>query len=143
MSTNIKNNKRAKGIFIGLSAFSLLGLGVASAANLGIEANNELGAGSSVTASCQPAGAGNDITVGFAEPTYVSGTEAFSVNTVNLGNVDPSCATLPYKVVVSDASGVALAEKTGTVVAGSQAVVLPTAVDSATVGSVSLVIYAN
>lgn len=141
--SNAKTRNRTKGIVVGALAVGLLGLGVASAANLGVQANNELGAGTSVSASCQPAGTGSDISVGFSAPTYVAASRSFSVDTVKLGNIAGACNTKPYKLVVANAAGATLAEKTGVVAGPAMNVALPSAVDSASVGSVSLVIYGD
>ena len=120
------------------------GFGVAaSAVALGIEANNELGAGVSVTATCQPEGVGNDILVGFATPTYVPANQTFTVNAASLSNIAAACDGLDIQVVVADDTGAALGTFTGTVSGATLTAGLPTAVNSADVASVAVVIYDN
>lgn len=126
---------------LSVAAMAALGMGVASAVSLGIEANHDLGAGTSVTATCQPAGVGNDITVGFSAPTYVPATSSFTVADVLLGNIDAACTGLNYKVVVADSLGVSLDEVTGTVGGASATATLVSTVATADVASVSVVIY--
>lgn len=138
-----ENKTRLKIALAGVSLLAIAGLGVASAANLGINANAELGAGTSITASCQPAGASNDIKVGFSAPTYVPASKTFTVSSVNLSNIDAACFSKPYTAVVADAAGVPLVTVSGTISTATQALALPSAVDTAAVGSVSVVIYDN
>jgi len=126
---------------LGIAVLAAGGLSVASAVALGITANNELGAGTSVTATCQPVG--DDIIVGFSEPTYVSGTQTFDVAAVELSNIQATCDGLDIKVVVADGTGAALGTVSGTVSGSTYTATLPAAVDSAEVGSVSVVIYDN
>lgn len=121
--------------------FGLFGIAGASAVSLGVSATNQLGAGTSVTATCQPSGASNDIGVAFASPTYAPATKKFTVGTVNLSNIAAACNTKSYQVVVADSTGAVLSTATGTVSGTSAAVALGTAVDSSLVASVSLVIY--
>jgi len=135
------NNKKSKLLIAGLgvAAFATVGLTVASAVALGIAANNELGAGTSVTATCQPVG--DDIVVGFSEPAYVASTQTFDVDAVELSNIQATCDGLDIKVVVADTLGNSLGEVAGTVSGATYTATLPAAVDSAEVGSVSVVIY--
>ncbi len=118
-------------------------MGVASAVSLGIEANNELGAGTSVTATCQPAGASNDIAVGFSNPTYMAATTSFSVADIILSNVDVACTGLNYKIVVADNLGVSLDESLGVISGPSVTTALAGAVATEDIASVSVVIYNN
>ena len=129
-------------IALGLSALAAASLlVVASAVSLGVTANNQLGAGTSVTATCQPAGAANDIVVGFDTPTYVPATKKFNVASVKLTNVAAACNTKKVQIVVADASGASIGSYTGTISGTSLTAALPTSVDSSLVGSVSVVIY--
>ena len=141
--TKTKNNKKMKFAALGLAAFALAGIGVASAVALGIEANHDLGAGTSVTATCQPAGVGNDITVGFSEPAYVAATTSFTVDDVVLDNIDAACVGFDYKVVVADSTGASLDEMTGTVAGATETIPASAPIASDLVGSVSVVIYSN
>jgi len=138
-----KNKNYFRIALAGVSLLGIAGLGVASAANLGINANNDLGAGTSVTASCQPAGASNDIKVGFAVPAYVPASKTFTVTDVNLTNIDAACFTKKYTAVVADATGASLVTVSGVVSTASQVISLPAPVDTAGIGSVSVVIYDN
>ncbi len=138
---NKMTNKKLKFGALSVVAIAALGMGVASAVSLGIEANNELGAGTSVTATCQPAGASNDITVGFPAPAYDGLTTSFTVDQVLLGNVDPACSGLNYKVVVADGTGAALDSVLGTVGGASVTANLVAPVATGDVASVSVVIY--
>lgn len=141
-TTPKKVNKTSVALVIaGLTA--TVGFAVASAVSLGVSANNELAAGTSVTASCQPAGLGNDIVVGFDTPVYVPATQGFTVDSVELSNVDAACNGLAVQVVVADATGASLGSFTGTVGGATVSAALPASVDSETVASVSVVIYDN
>lgn len=131
---------KTKLALITMGIIGATGLGVASAVNLGISANNELAAGTSVTATCQPAGVSNDIDVAFSAPVYVPATQTFSVNQVILGNVAAACNTKNYDLVVANAAGASIGTATGVVSGTSVTVTLPAAVDAALVASVSLVI---
>ncbi len=131
--------KRTKGILISLGIASTIALSAASAVNLGISANNELGAGTSVTASCQPIS--TPISVGFDTPTYVPANKTFTVSTVNLGNIAAACNGKNAKVVVSDSTGASLGTYSGTISGTSIAALLSSTVDSSAVAGVSVVIY--
>jgi len=140
-----ENKKSRKGIFVAAigMGIALTGAAVASAVSLGIEANHDLAAGTSVTASCQPAGASNDIAVGFSTPTYVAASQTFTVNEVVLSNVLPACNGLEYQVVVADSAGASLGTVNGTVGGATVNAALSGAVDTDDVASVSVVIYDN
>lgn len=140
----VKSKKSKKAIVaLSVAVLATAGLAVASAVALGINANNELGAGASITATCQPAGEGNDIVVGFSEPTYVAATQTFNVSAVELSNIDAACNGLAIKVVVADETGNPLGTVTNTVSGSTFTGTLPASVDSAVVGSVNVVIYDN
>jgi hypothetical protein len=120
------------------------GFGVAaSAVALGIEANNELGAGVSITETCQPEGVSNDIAVGFSTPNYVPVDQTFEVGAAVLSNIDAACNGLDVQVVVADATGAELGSYTGTISGASVTATLPAPVDSAEVASVAVVIYGD
>ena len=133
----LKNKTRTGLLALALSATVLLG--AASAVNLGITANNQLGAGTSVTATCQPSA--TPLGVAFDTPTYAAATQTFTVSTVNLSSVAASCNGKSVKIVVSNAAGASLATYSGTVSGTSVAGLLTSTVDSSAVGNVSVVIY--
>jgi len=136
------SKKTSRALLIGAGILTMSLLGVASAVSLGIEANNELGAGVSVTATCQPT-TGAEIVVGFDTPTYVPATQGFTVSSVHLSSVDPDCTGNDIKIVVANAAGTAIGTYTGTVTGTTVSATLPAAIDSELVASVSVVIYDN
>jgi hypothetical protein len=119
----------------------VLGSGAASAVSLGIQANNGLGAGTSVTAACQPSGVANDISVTWAAPTYVPATNNFTVSSLNLANIAAACNGKSYKVVVADASGASLYATSGTITGTSTAITVAPTVAASAVASVAVTIY--
>jgi hypothetical protein len=114
------------------------GTTVSSAVNLGISSNNELGAGNSITASCQPS-TGPNISVTWGSPTFASG--AWTSNTLNLANIAAACAGHSYKIAVADGSGSPLTTLTGTIAGTSLALTLSSAVAATSVNNVSVIIY--
>ena len=140
---NKLTNKKLKFGALSAVALAALGMGVASAISLGIESNHNLGAGTSVTTTCQPAGVSNDITVGFSTPDYVAASTSFTVSDVVLGNVDAACDGLEYKVVVADTAGDELESVLGTVSGTSVTATFASVLDTEDIASVSVVIYGN
>lgn len=136
--------KRMLPMFLAGAGVLVAGFGVAaSAVALGIEANNELGAGVSITETCQPEGVGNDIAVGFSTPTYVPADQTFEVAAAVLSNIDAACVGLDVQVVVADATGAELGAFDGVIGGTTLTATLPAAVDSAEVASVAVVIYGD
>ena len=131
-------------VALAISSFAAASLFVvASAVSLGVTSNNQLAAGTSVTAACQPSGASQDIVVGFDTPTYVPATKKFNVGAVKLTNVAVACNTKKVQVVVANAAGASIGAYTGTISGTSLSATLPASVDSEAVASVSVVIYDN
>jgi hypothetical protein len=132
---------KPKVILASVAALALTGFTAASATSLSLQSNNELAAGTSVTASCQQVADGA-ITVAFSTPTWDAVSQKFTVDAVNLGNISEECENFSAKVVVADASGTQLGTQPVTLDdSGSAAFVLGSAVDSAAVGSVNVVVY--
>lgn len=131
-----------------LVSLSIAGLGasafvVASAVDLGVEANNQLGAGVSITETCQPAGVDNDIAVAFGTPAYSAATKSFAVSNVSLSNLAAACNGLDVQVVVADADGDSLGSFAGVVGGTTLTAPLTSAINSEEVATVSVVIYSN
>lgn len=131
-------------IKVALASFAVLALGgftAASATSLALQANNDLSAGTSVTASCQLASDG-DITVAFSTPVWNASTQEFTVNAVNLGNISEECDGYTATVVVAENLGTQLGTQTVTLDAsGATTFALPAAVNAEAVASVSVVVY--
>lgn len=133
----MKKNRTRNGLLIAAAVCAGL-VSVASAVSIGVSQNNEMGAGVSVTSSCQPS-SGPNIGVAFGDPSWVSG--AYAVDTVRLSNLAAACVGKSVKVSVMDSSNNVLANYSGTVSSASLAAPLSVAAPAATVANVAVVIY--
>lgn len=104
-----------KRLFIAAAAgIVAAGAVTASAASLGGVTGNSAGADSAAVATCQTSG---PIDVDYTM-VYSSDDSDYNVDTVELTGVDAACDTLTYYLTISDASGAALADDSGTVALG-------------------------
>jgi hypothetical protein len=98
--------------------------------------SDTLGAGQAVVAACQSTAMNATYT-----STYSSTTPGYNATTVTLTGLTSSCYSKAYRVTVSDASNVSLAEATGTTPStGSTLIVTLTNDSAASVGGVAVVI---
>ncbi|WP_134738376.1 hypothetical protein [Nocardioides sp. 503] len=103
----------------GTTAFAAV---VGSAATIGGISSDDLGADTSVVASCDTDG----ITVEY-DTSYVASTGVYEVSSITLGGIDVDCATQAVAVTLGGANGdPELGEATGT---------LPNATDLGTAGN--------
>lgn len=111
---------------------------VASAVNLGVSANNELAAGTSVTSTCQPT-SGTPISVGYDVPALTSGN--YTVSKVNLSAIAAACNGKNIKISVLDATNTKLADYTGTIGATTLSATLSVTAVVSNVATVAITIY--
>jgi hypothetical protein len=124
-----------------LATVGLTGLGIASAAQLGV-GSSTLGAGTAVVGSCQPVD--QAIRVGFTSSWQTSlNPDAYGATQVVLSNVSATCAGQEYRVAVVNASGGLLVEVSGTVPTGGGTITSSTfgAVAVTTIAQANVVIH--
>ncbi len=142
-NTTAKPRKRfkMKSAIFAFAAIAVLGASAASAASLGVATTNSLGAGTSVTAACQPSGVSADIAIAFATPTYSAASGKYDVSGVNLSGIAAACNGKAYQLTLADSTGTSLGSATGTVTGTTATVTVPGTIDASAVTSVALVIY--
>lgn len=128
---------RRKAAAAALAVVGIAGLSLASAAQLNVNSAS-LGAASEIVASCQPEG-GPAINVGF-DNDYSVASLGYRTSAVELSDVAAACAGLPVSITVADADGAVLGTAEGSAAAGSADFALGTAVDSAAIARVAVVI---
>lgn len=126
-------NRRRKTLAIALVVTGVAGLGVASAAQLGLRTAT-LGAGTEVVASCQP----DDQPIGVSFDTSFTGGE-YAVTGVTL--TDVVCDGQAVRITLTSGGEPVGDELVGTVVPGDNALSLPVAVPAADVDGVAVVIH--
>lgn len=128
---------RRKTAAIALGVVGILGLSIASAAQLNL-GTSTLGAGTTVVASCQ-----GDTPIGIAfENTFASGADAgYKASSVNLTSIDAACEGLTYKVTLTDSDGAVLGDEATGTVSGSSVTVPLRDVPAEDVANVSVVIH--
>src|SRR5665647_2628899 len=94
-----KSSKGRKSAAIALAIVGVAGLSLASAAQLDVT-SGQLGAGTSVVASCDTTG----ITVGYTNAYAATG---YQTTGLNLSQVNAACNSLKYSVQLTTGSGTA------------------------------------
>lgn len=130
--------KKRHALLIGATIAAAL-TSVASAVSLGVNQNNALGAGTSVTSTCQPT-SGPLIAVAFDTAGLAVTSGNYTASTVTLSNIAAACNNKPIKLTVLDASNNALATYSGTILGTSLSAVLSTPVSASSSASVAIVI---
>lgn len=135
-----RGNGRRKVIALTVAALGVIGLGLASAAQLNLT-SGALGAGTTVVASCDTDG----VTVKFAD-AYQTAAKGYAVTALTLSGIATACAGQTVTVDLLDAdpaaSAASLTQLTGTVAAGGGTLTLPVSasVKAADVKGVAVVI---
>lgn len=124
--------RRVAGLVV--AAVAVLGLGSASAANLGV-VSTSLAAGSAAVSSCQ---AGAPVS---ADLVSAWTTGAFRTTAVELDGIASGCVGQSYRLSVIGTAGQQLAEVTGQVQATSFTTGTFTAVTTSTIDHVEVVIH--
>jgi hypothetical protein len=89
----------------------IAGLCVTAASSLNLS-STQLGAGTTVVASCQPAGKTIDVKF---QNAYSSAIKGFGVQQVTLANVDAACAGQKVSVALTDSADAKLFSGSGTI----------------------------
>lgn len=125
--------RKTTAVLVGVIAFAAF---IAAAATLGGLRTKSLGADVSVVAACDTDGIDVDYTT-----AYDPASHAYQVTAVQLGDIDPACDGLGFKVTLADGTA-SLSEDTGTVAqsAGNQTVTLAAPVDAESIAEIAVVI---
>ena len=97
-------------VIAGVAGLVAVGAVSASAASLGGITSESVGVDNAVVATCDSDGIDVDYTV-----AYSSSISTYEVDDVDLSGVATACNGLSYRLTLSGAAGVSLAEDTGTV----------------------------
>jgi hypothetical protein len=130
-------NKR---LLAGIAVAGIVGGGTYGfAATLGVSSDN-LGAGSTVVASCDTDGITADYTA-----VYSASANAYQVTTVELGGVAATCDTQQVQITLSGAANASLNETVATVAqaSGAQTITLSAPVAASAVTGLHVVISPN
>jgi hypothetical protein len=133
----IRKSTSLKFAAVAIGVAGIVGLTISSAASLNLSGGS-VGAGTSVVASCQPAG--TPITVTFVN-AYSPSAPGYTVTSVKLGAVDAACAGQQLKVTLTGAANASLVEVTGVVVAGTNTLAVAGTIAATSVVGTSVVIY--
>lgn len=128
---------RRKAAAVAIAIVGVAGLSLASAAQLNVNTAT-LGAASEIVASCQPT-SGPAITVGYSN-SYAVASLAYETSAVTLAGVAAACDGLPMSITVADDTGAVLATVTDDAATGSSSYTLSSAVASADIARVAIVI---